>query len=357
MTLLYLKAPGGLVTSTSSIRLPYLTIEEYIIRISLYQYDVSLELFRLIVGPPVLFLGLLHKSALPLLLLQVQTHHRTTDLLDLLSLLHFLQLVAVFQIARLVDIAHFGVHLHEESEQTENVEQYEVLHLSVQSSISSPWILEVGRHVVGSDFEEKGWVCQQDQFVEDDSPLGPLHQEHHDAKIPHEEDDFHRESHHGDDLVPVSVVDDQEEANKAEGGSHLREEDVVEQDIEIEHFPALPAERVCGNDTDEDRDHHDGDGHVPLHHFVIGEHQRDVLEGDRETEDEVEEVEEQVLLRPGSNFLFLFLLFFRGVFDGEIVFVPIFQKLGNRRVLEVVAEMFRIHGEGAFQGSDFVVGT
>lgn len=211
-----------------------------------------------------LSLGLGHEPALGLLDLHADADDRLSNLFNFLGLFHLLELVDVLEVVGLVDVADFGVHFYEDSEETEDVEQDEILDLAVEGGVHAPGVEEVDREVVGSDFEEEGGVGQQDELVEDDPPLGPLHHEHHDPEVAHEEDHLEGEGDHGNDLVPVPGVDDQEEPDEAEGAGHLREEDVVEEDVEVEDFPGVLAQAVGRGDGDHDGGQEDPDREVAL---------------------------------------------------------------------------------------------
>lgn len=120
--------------------------------------------------------------------------------------------------------------------------------------------------------------------------------QHEDSEIAHEEDDLEGEGEHGDGLVPISIVDEQEEADEPEAAGHFGQEDVVQQDVEVEDLPFVLAKLVGGKQGDTDGAEGQCDGHVPLVEFAGGEDEDDVLEGDAEGDQKDQEVDDDRLL-------------------------------------------------------------
>ena len=75
-------------------------------------------------------------------------HHTLTNLKHPFLFAQLLQLIPVFQFCRLIDVANFGVEFAEKSEEAEDIQEYEVLDLSIEIRIVSIGILIVGGHVV-----------------------------------------------------------------------------------------------------------------------------------------------------------------------------------------------------------------
>lgn len=127
--------------------------------------------------------------------------------------------------------------------------------------------------------------------------------QHHHSEIPYEEYDFDWKGDHCEYLIPVAVVDDQEEANESERTRHLCKEDVVEEKIKVEDLPFVSAEVVGAEEREEDGGHGHSYGHVTLCQLVLREDKQDVLKRNAERNEQVDEVKQNILFLPRSFLL------------------------------------------------------
>jgi hypothetical protein len=78
----------------------------------------------------------------------------------------------------------------------------------------------------------------------------------------------------------------------------LSKEDIVKEDVEVENLPRVFAETVGADEGDGDGHGSDPHGHEALHLLVTCEDVDDVLEGNHEGEEDIEEEQDYVLVLP-----------------------------------------------------------
>lgn len=135
----------------------------------------------------------------------------------------------------------------------------------------------------------------------------------------------------------------------------MGQEDIVEEGVEVEDFPKVPAETVGGSQSDDNCGYNEKDGQVPLGQLIVRENQEDVLKRNDKGKDKVQQIHEDVLVLSGTGVIILVAFIFR-----THIFASIFEQLGDTvisrvrsgglfdedgRALELVADFVGVVGD------------